>query len=69
MTPQYTPAQVNAHYQQYGFYPAGYQPPQQTPRVVTSSYGYQQGATCGPPSTSREYGYPTLLATAPSAAR
>jgi hypothetical protein len=69
MTPQYTAAQIHAYYQQYGCYPAGYQPPQQTPQVVTPSYGYQQGAAYGPPSTSHEYGYPTLLATAPNTAR
>ncbi|KAK7185708.1 crol alpha [Paraphaeosphaeria sporulosa] len=54
--PQYTPAQIHAYYQQYGCYPAGYQPPQQTPQVPTSAYGYPQGTTAyGHPSTSHEY--------------
>ncbi|KAF9728797.1 hypothetical protein PMIN06_006001 [Paraphaeosphaeria minitans] len=57
--PQYTPAQIHAYYQQYGCYPAGYQPPQQTPQAATSAYGYPQGTTAyGRPSASHEYHTP-----------
>lgn len=67
--PQYTAAQIHAYYQQYGCYPAGYQPPQQTP-VANSAYAYPQGNPYAQVSSaSHEYGYGTPLATASGAAR
>ena len=47
--PQYTSAQIQAYYAQYGVYPAGYAAPQQTPQVATA-YSYPQGTSYVHPS-------------------